>query len=98
MTTYATPSTEAPLAARIDAATNAVRERFATVPEVAIVLGTGLGRLADEIRVQAAIDYADIPDFPLSTVESHAGRLLCGELGGKTVVVMQGRFHRYEGY
>ncbi|HEX2779534.1 MAG TPA: purine-nucleoside phosphorylase, partial [Gemmatimonadaceae bacterium] len=64
----------------------------------AIILGTGLGALAREIAVQTTIDYRDIPGFPLSTVESHAGRLLCGTLGGKPVVAMQGRFHRYEGY
>jgi purine-nucleoside phosphorylase len=62
------------------------------------VLGTGLGGLAKEMAVEATIPYTDIPGFPLSTVESHAGRLLCGTLGGKTVVAMQGRFHRYEGY
>jgi purine-nucleoside phosphorylase len=67
-------------------------------PEVAIILGTGLGGLAAEISARAVIDYRDIPGFPLSTVESHHGRLLCGTLGGKTVVAMQGRFHRYEGY
>src|SRR4030095_8236984 len=67
-------------------------------PDVAIVLGTGLGGLAARIEVEATVDYADIPGFPLSTVESHAGRLLCGTLSGKTVVAMQGRFHRYEGY
>jgi purine-nucleoside phosphorylase len=82
----------------VNAAADVVRGRFASVPDVAIVLGTGLGGLAREIDVAAAVDYADIPGFPLSTVESHAGRLLCGTLGGKTVVAMQGRFHRYEGY
>jgi purine-nucleoside phosphorylase len=82
----------------IDAAAAVVRARFARVPEVAIVLGTGLGGLAREIDVEAVIEYGDVPGFPLSTVESHAGRLLCGTLGGKTVVAMQGRFHRYEGY
>ena len=82
----------------INAAADAVRARFATAPDVAIVLGTGLGGLAREIDVVATVEYADIPGFPLSTVESHAGRLLCGTLGGKTVVAMQGRFHRYEGY
>jgi purine-nucleoside phosphorylase len=82
----------------IYAAATVVRARFARVPDVAIVLGTGLGGLAREIDVQATVEYADIPGFPLSTVESHAGRLLCGTLGGKTVVAMQGRFHRYEGY
>jgi purine-nucleoside phosphorylase len=82
----------------IEKAAAVVRARFPAVPDVAIVLGTGLGGLAREIEVQAEISYADIPGFPLSTVESHAGRLLCGTLGGKTVVAMQGRFHRYEGY
>jgi purine-nucleoside phosphorylase len=75
-----------------------VRARFDQRPEVAIILGTGLGGLASEISAHAVIDYRDIPGFPLSTVESHHGRLLCGTLGGKTVAAMQGRFHRYEGY
>ena len=82
----------------VEAAADVVRARFDEQPEVAIVLGTGLGGLAREIDVRAAVNYADIPGFPLSTVESHAGRLLCGTLGGKTVIAMQGRFHRYEGY
>lgn len=82
----------------VNAAAEVVRSRFASVPDVAIVLGTGLGGLAREIDVAAAVEYADIPGFPLSTVESHAGRLLCGTLGERTVVAMQGRFHRYEGY
>ncbi|MDQ3698685.1 MAG: purine-nucleoside phosphorylase [Gemmatimonadota bacterium] len=80
------------------AAADVIRRRFARPPEAAIILGTGLGALAGEIMVEEAIDYATIPGFPQSTVESHAGRLLCGTLGGKTVVAMQGRFHRYEGY
>jgi purine-nucleoside phosphorylase len=83
---------------RIGAAVRVIRERFAETPSVAIVLGTGLGGLASRIETRAVIDYGDVPGFPLSTVESHAGRLLCGTLGGKTVVAMQGRFHRYEGY
>jgi purine-nucleoside phosphorylase len=82
----------------IEEAAAAVRARFAASPDVAIILGTGLGRLAEEIDARAVIEYTDIPGFPLSTVESHAGRLLCGTLGGKTVIAMQGRFHRYEGY
>lgn len=82
----------------VEAAADVVRAQFGATPEVAIVLGTGLGGLAKEIDVQASISYEDIPGFPLSTVESHAGRLLCGALGGKTVVAMQGRFHVYEGY
>ena len=83
---------------RIDGAADVVRARFGRRPDVAIILGTGLGGLAERIEIEATIEYGDIPGFPLSTVESHAGRLLCGRLAGKTVVAMQGRFHRYEGY
>ena len=83
---------------RIEACAQAIRARFSTPVDAAIILGTGLGALADEIRVQQVIDYRDLPNFPLSTVESHSGRLLCGTLQGKTVIAMQGRFHRYEGY
>ena len=83
---------------RITAAAQAIRLRFAKTPSEAVILGTGLGQLADHMTIEATIDYADIPGFPLSTVESHAGRLLCGTLGGRTIVAMQGRFHRYEGY
>ncbi|HET9424569.1 MAG TPA: purine-nucleoside phosphorylase [Gemmatimonadaceae bacterium] len=82
----------------IERAAEAIRARFPDTPQVGIILGTGLGALAKEIRTVATIDYPSIPGFPSSTVESHAGRLLCGTLGGKTVVAMQGRFHRYEGY
>ncbi len=67
-------------------------------PEVGIVLGTGLGALASEIEVETSIPYEEIPGFPRSTVESHAGRLLVGALEGVNVVAMEGRFHRYEGY
>ncbi len=83
---------------RITEAAQAIRAVFPSTPTEAIILGTGLGQLAEQIEVVATIDYAEIPGFPLSTVESHAGRLLCGTLGGRTVVAMQGRFHRYEGY
>jgi purine-nucleoside phosphorylase len=82
----------------IAAAVGAVRARTALVPEVAIILGTGLGALADEIAADARIPYGEIPGFPLATVESHAGRLLLGTLAGRRVAAMQGRFHRYEGY
>ena len=82
----------------VDEAASVIREQFRREPAAAIVLGTGLGQLAREIEVEATIEYGSIPGFPLSTVESHAGRLLCGTLGGKAVVAMQGRFHRYEGY
>lgn len=67
-------------------------------PEYLIILGTGLGDLADKMEIDFSISYNDIPHFPTSTVESHAGRLLYGTLGGKQVVAMQGRFHYYEGY
>lgn len=83
---------------RIDAAVRAIRERSALEPRVGIILGTGLGGLAQRIQVEATIPYEEIPGFPLSTVETHTGRLLLGTLGGKPVVAMQGRFHRYEGY
>src|SRR5437773_4031293 len=82
----------------IDAALRAVRARTKLVPDVAIILGTGLGGLAEEVGVEVRIPYGEIPGFPLSTVESHAGQLLVGSLSGKRVVAMQGRFHRYEGY
>ncbi len=82
----------------VDDAAAVVRARWSGVPGVAIILGTGLGDLATAIDVDVAVPYGDIPGFPASTVESHAGRLLCGTLGGRPVVAMQGRFHRYEGY
>ena len=67
-------------------------------PDTGIVLGTGLGKLVDEIDIEEEIDYADIPHFPVSTVESHKGRLIYGNLKGHKVLAMQGRFHIYEGY
>ena len=75
-----------------------VRSRWNGRPRVGIVLGTGLGPLAREIAVEATIPYADIPHFPTSTVQSHAGQLACGTLAGQTVMAMEGRFHLYEGY
>ena len=83
---------------RIERAAEVVRGRSPLVPEVGIILGTGLGGLARQIAVEAEVPYAEIPGFPLSTVESHAGKLLLGRLSGRPVVAMQGRFHRYEGY
>jgi purine-nucleoside phosphorylase len=83
---------------RIAASAAVVRGRIAESPDVAIILGTGLGGLATRIESPVAIDYGEIPGFPLSTVESHAGRLLSGRLSGRPVLAMQGRFHRYEGY
>ncbi|MBT6650992.1 MAG: purine-nucleoside phosphorylase, partial [Flavobacteriales bacterium] len=67
-------------------------------PKVGVILGTGLGGLVNEIDIKHSISYKDIPNFPLSTVEGHSGRLIFGNLGGKGVVAMQGRFHFYEGY
>ena len=67
-------------------------------PDTGIILGTGLGALVQEVEIAHVLDYADIPYFPLSTVESHAGRLVLGALGGRRVAVLQGRFHYYEGY
>jgi len=86
------------LAADVARAVDVIRKEHALVPDVAIILGTGLGGLAKEISVAASIGYERVPGFPLSTVESHAGRLLLGTLSGQKVVAMQGRFHLYEGY
>ena len=83
---------------RVRRAADAIRARWPHTPDAAIILGTGLGKLAEAIETPVSIPYPEIPDFPVSTVESHAGRLLCGTLAGKRVVAMQGRFHRYEGY
>ncbi|HEU0016306.1 MAG TPA: purine-nucleoside phosphorylase [Longimicrobium sp.] len=86
------------LPGRIAESVAAIRARSPLQPRVGVILGTGLGGLAARIDVETAIPYEEIPHFPLSTVETHAGRLLLGTLGGKPVVAMQGRFHLYEGY
>ena len=83
---------------KIQEAASKVSERWNERADVGIVLGTGLGGLAKAIETDAIIPYEDIPYFPTSTVESHAGRLILGRLEGKRVVAMQGRFHYYEGY
>ncbi|HYC31980.1 MAG TPA: purine-nucleoside phosphorylase [Gemmatimonadales bacterium] len=83
---------------RIADAAEVIRSRSALRPDAAIILGTGLGGLAREIELEVEIPYQELPGFPLSTVETHAGRLLLGRLAGRPVVAMQGRFHRYEGY
>jgi purine-nucleoside phosphorylase len=75
-----------------------IQSKLDFTPQIGIILGTGLGALAKEVEVLATIPYESIPHFPLSTVESHSGSLLLGKLSGKNVVVMQGRFHYYEGY
>jgi purine-nucleoside phosphorylase len=75
-----------------------IKSKISGQPEIGIILGTGLGGLVKEITIKHTINYEDIPDFPVSTVEGHSGKLIFGELGGKQVVAMQGRFHYYEGY
>jgi purine-nucleoside phosphorylase len=75
-----------------------IRNLFSEKPNIGLILGSGLGVLADEIKNPVAIPYRDIPNFPVSTVEGHAGELVLGELSGQPVVAMKGRFHYYEGY
>ena len=75
-----------------------IKERMTTQPQTAIILGTGLGQLASEITDSYEIAYNEIPHFPVSTVEGHAGKLIFGKLGGVDIMAMQGRFHYYEGY
>jgi len=75
-----------------------LKKRGAGTPELAIILGTGLGQLTGHIEVHQEFNYKDIPNFPIATVEFHKGKLLFGKLAGKEVMVMQGRFHYYEGY
>ncbi|MEO1616771.1 MAG: purine-nucleoside phosphorylase [Planctomycetota bacterium] len=83
---------------KIKEAAAKIREHFNQKPVVAIVLGTGLGGIVEEIEIEATIEYGDIPHFPTSTATSHRGRLVCGKLAGVPVVAMEGRFHMYEGY
>ena len=75
-----------------------IRKKTHSQPKIGIILGTGLGALADEIEKEIIFSYSDIPHFPLSTVEFHAGNLIFGKINGKHIVAMQGRFHYYEGY
>ena len=75
-----------------------LKGKMTTKPETAIILGTGLGSLVNEIEDKHEISYTDIPNFPVSTVEGHSGKLIFGKLGGKDIMAMQGRFHYYEGY
>ena len=83
---------------QLSAAVAAIRAHTAAEPRVGIILGTGLGALAEEIDAEVVVEYDAIPGFPVPTVESHTGRLIFGTLEGQSVVAMQGRFHRYEGY
>src|SRR5688572_16322425 len=86
------------LFSQIEAAAAAVRAQWSETPRAGIILGTGLGNVANEIESPVAIDYAAIPHFPRSTATSHRGRLVCGHLAGVPIVAMEGRFHQYEGY
>ena len=83
---------------QIDETINFLRTKTDSAPEIGIILGTGLGALVNDINVEVKIPYEEIPHFPLSTVEFHAGKLIFGKLNGKSIVAMQGRFHYYEGY
>jgi len=83
---------------KIDACVAAIREKTDFVPEIALVLGTGLGNLAGRVKAETVLTYDKLPHFPESTVVSHKGQLVLGELSGKKIAVMEGRFHFYEGY
>lgn len=83
---------------KIEEAASYLKGKVNEIPKIAIILGTGLGDLINYIEDSTAIDYKEIPHFPVSTVEGHSGRLIFGKLGGKNVMAMQGRFHYYEGY
>lgn len=86
------------LKAKIKETSDFIRRKTSLSPDLGIILGTGLGQLAGSIEIESTISYEQMPHFPVSTVESHAGRLIFGTLSGKKVVAMQGRFHYYEGY
>ena len=90
--------TEKDVFARAKEAAQYIKDQGVDALEVGLILGSGLGELADEIENRVVIQYTDIPSFPVSTVEGHAGQLVCGTLGGKKVIALQGRFHYYEGY
>jgi purine-nucleoside phosphorylase len=75
-----------------------IQSKISSAPKIGIILGSGLGNLVTEIEIEDVLPYEDIPNFPLSTVEGHSGKLIFGKLSGKNVVAMQGRFHYYEGY
>ncbi len=83
---------------QLNEAVKFLRKQYKHVPDVAIVLGSGLGNFVEEIEVEKEIDYSEIPNFPISTVEGHKGKLIFGNLSGKKIVCMGGRFHYYEGY
>ncbi len=86
------------LAKHVEQAVDVVRGHWRETPRIGIILGTGLGGIAKQIKTEATIDYESIPHFPVSTAVSHAGQLVCGKLEGIPVLAMEGRFHAYEGY
>jgi purine-nucleoside phosphorylase len=83
---------------RIKTTAKYIQEKTGCKPEIGIILGSGLGGLVDSIEISHIMDYSDVPNFPVSTVPGHNGKLIFGKLEGKEVVAMQGRFHYYEGY
>ena len=83
---------------QIQEAVAAVRRQWTGTPRAGLILGTGLGGLVEQVQVEASFDYEQLPHFPRSTAAGHRGRLVCGQLAGLPVVVMEGRFHMYEGY
>ena len=93
-----TPDAAGSYRERVDAAADAIRRQIDAAPATGLILGTGLGALADELDTDTALAYEDLPGFPATTVDSHEGQLLFGGLEGAPVAAMQGRFHLYEGY
>lgn len=89
---------EKPVLERIEEAASYIASRSPIRPEIGLILGSGLGVLADSLEEAVTVNYSDIPHFPVSTVEGHAGELLLGKIGGRPVLLMKGRFHMYEGY
>lgn len=83
---------------KVSASVAWIREKTEQIPELGVILGSGLGGLADELEERVVIPYGEIPNFPRSQVEGHAGNLVIGSIGGKTVAALQGRFHYYEGF
>jgi purine-nucleoside phosphorylase len=91
-------NTKSDMMVKIEEAIKSIKQVSDFEPEIGIILGTGLGDLADKIKAEHVIPYEEIPHFPVSTVEFHKGKLILGELSGRKIIAMQGRFHYYEGY
>src|SRR5512133_2215014 len=83
---------------KIKATSDFIKDKTSFTGKIAVILGSGLGGFSSKVEVDMALDYAEIPNFPVSTVEGHSGKLIFGKLGNKEILVMQGRFHFYEGY